>query len=449
VAANVGYGLSKHSEHRIGEMLELVGLTGLDNRMPHELSGGQQQRVALARAIAPEPEVILLDEPFSNLDASLRGRVRREVRDILAQAHISALFVTHDQEEALAIADAVAVMNEGRVLQVASPDVIYANPISPWVAGFLGEADFIEGRAAGGRVDTPLGVFATALSGPVRVMLRPETVPELPEVESIRRMLAPALVGRQIESVEVLHPRTARRNVQSSDVVDRLRGARVVAVNRRGKFLIAPLDREMDWVIHLGMSGRVALTTPGEPRLPHTHFVAVTGDGVEIRFIDPRTFGFVGVFTPAESKSIDGLGPDALTALPRSAELAGRLVGRRAPIKALLLDQRLVSGLGNIYADEILFRAAVRPTRPGGELVGEEISKLRAAIRPVLRAGIAAGGTSLDDLAYLLPDGRAGDNLRRLAVYGREGEPCRRCGTPIERLVVGGRSSFFCPRCQT
>ena len=181
VAANVAYGLGRHAGRRVEEMLELVGLGGLQGRLPHELSGGQQQRVALARALAPEPEVILLDEPFSNLDASLRTRVRREVRAILAATQTTALFVTHDQEEALSISDSVAVMREGRVLQVATPGGMYQNPVDAWVAGFLGEADFIEGHASGGRVDTPLGVFATNLAGPVRVMVRPENVALIPD----------------------------------------------------------------------------------------------------------------------------------------------------------------------------------------------------------------------------------------------------------------------------
>ncbi|HKX74393.1 MAG TPA: ABC transporter ATP-binding protein [Acidimicrobiia bacterium] len=181
VAANVGYGLAHHGSSQVRELLELVGLQGYEDRLPHELSGGQQQRVALARALAPQPEVILLDEPFSNLDAALRTRVRREVKAILNAARTTALFVTHDQEEALAISDLVAVMREGRVLQADTPVDLYRNPVDPWVAGFLGEADFISGMASGGRVDTPLGVFATNLGGSVKVMVRPENVSLVPD----------------------------------------------------------------------------------------------------------------------------------------------------------------------------------------------------------------------------------------------------------------------------
>jgi formamidopyrimidine-DNA glycosylase len=196
------------------------------------------------------------------------------------------------------------------------------------------------------------------------------------------------------------------------------------------------------------MSGRVVIATPGEPEAAHTHFRATTDLGIEIRFVDPRTFGFVAVFTPEELERELRLGRDALVDLPRTAELAGRLAGRKAPIKALLLDQRLVSGLGNIYADEVLFRSRVRPDRPGGQLSTDELKKLRAAILPVLRAGIKAGGTSLLDNSYLRPDGSAGGFRERLYVYGREGEPCRRCGTAIERITIGGRSSYFGPQCQ-
>lgn len=276
-------------------------------------------------------------------------------------------------------------------------------------------------------------------------------MPELPEVETTRRHIAPYLEGATIVDVELGRERMARRNVRPVDVVDRLRGRRVTRVGRRGKFLLIEVEGDLTWVIHLGMSGRMRVTTPEEPREAHTHLVVLTDSGDEIRLIDPRTFGFVAVFTPEEleADSLTGLGPDALDHLPGKAELMERLAGRKAPIKSLLLDQRLIAGLGNIYADEVLFRARVRPTRPGGELNEREVAALLEAIPGVLAAGIEMGGTSLDDLAYLLPDGRAGEYLDRLAVYGRTGEPCPRCGTPIERTVVAQRSTHFCPRCQT
>ncbi|MEX2250671.1 MAG: ABC transporter ATP-binding protein [Acidimicrobiia bacterium] len=177
VAGNVSYGLPKGDRtRRMASVLELVGLTELENRMPNELSGGEQQRVALARALAPEPEVILFDEPFSNLDASLRDRVRRELRSILTEARTTAVFVTHDQEEALATSDIVAVMKDGRILQADTPAELYSNPSDPWVAEFLGDADVIESVARNGRVDTPVGGFDTEFDGKVSVIIRPENI---------------------------------------------------------------------------------------------------------------------------------------------------------------------------------------------------------------------------------------------------------------------------------
>ncbi len=179
VAGNVGYGLGRGADRdRVEQVLELVGLGGLGQRSVNELSGGQQQRVALARALAPAPELILLDEPFSNLDASLRTRVRDEVREILDSQGVTSIFVTHDQEEALSVADTVAVLNEGRVEQVATPEEVYSRPSSRWVAGFLGEIEVLPGVARDGTVSCDLGVVAGGrqLEGAVDVLIRPESV---------------------------------------------------------------------------------------------------------------------------------------------------------------------------------------------------------------------------------------------------------------------------------
>ncbi len=179
VAGNVGYGLGRRPDPgRVAEVLELVGLGADAGRAVHELSGGQQQRVALARALAPTPDLVLLDEPFSNLDAALRDRLRGEVREILIRAGVTTLFVTHDQAEALSIAETVAVMNEGRVEQVGTPEEIYSRPGSRWVAAFLGEIEVVAGDAADGRVSCELGTLPAdqALSGPVDVVVRPESI---------------------------------------------------------------------------------------------------------------------------------------------------------------------------------------------------------------------------------------------------------------------------------
>ncbi|MEX1004783.1 MAG: ABC transporter ATP-binding protein [Acidimicrobiia bacterium] len=177
VGRNVGYGAPKRRRAaRVPEVLELVGLTGKAERLPHELSGGEQQRVALARALAPDPEVILLDEPFSNLDAALRAKVRNEVAEILRRSGTTAIFVTHDQEEALSMSDIVAVMTDGRVVQTGTPSELYLHPTDSWVGSFLGDADFLNGHAEGGRVATPVGNFDSRHQGDVTVMIRPEAV---------------------------------------------------------------------------------------------------------------------------------------------------------------------------------------------------------------------------------------------------------------------------------
>lgn len=281
-------------------------------------------------------------------------------------------------------------------------------------------------------------------------LLQAGTMPELPEVETTRRSIDPALMGARLTAVELRRDRMGRRNQSPTDVVDRLIGREVKSVGRRGKFIISEVEGDLTWVIHLGMSGRLQLAQPDEPEAAHTNFMVRTAADVEIRFIDPRTFGFVAVFTPEElpDSGLDRVGRDALTDLPGADEFVDAYRGRVVVIKAALLDQRFVAGLGNIYADEVLHRAKVHPSRRIGDLGAVEIASIQAAIGPVLNDGLRYGGTSLDDLAYLLPDGRAGEFSQRLRVYGREGEECRECGGVIERLVIAQRSSHFCPTCQ-
>lgn len=246
-----------------------------------------------------------------------------------------------------------------------------------------------------------------------------------------------------------------RRQENPADFRRRLEGGRIARLWRRGKFMMADIGDEAGspdfiWVTHLGMSGRIQLANVDEERVAHTNVVVGIDSGRQFRFIDPRTFGFVVAWTPDElaASSIGALGPDALTELPTTRTLLESLAGRTAPIKALLLDQRIVAGVGNIYADEALHRAAISPHRAGGSLDSKEAARLRTGIRRSLDAGLRWGGTSLDDLAYLLPDGRAGEFTSRLRAYGREDEPCRRCGTLLRRDVIRQRSSFWCPGCQ-
>ncbi len=256
--------------------------------------------------------------------------------------------------------------------------------------------------------------------------------------------------GRTITEVSVNHDRTVRHNASRAEVVNRLSGRTIQDVGRHGKFLIVGLDHGYTMIAHLGMSGRFSITEPSQEMTAHTHFIALLDDGSEIRFIDPRTFGFIAVYDEDElsSSGVTRLGPDAWTDPPEIRELVASLSGRVAPIKALLLDQGAIAGLGNIYVDEALHLARIHPLAPGGDLTDDQVAALLEAVRIVLGAALDAGGTTLDDLAYLLPDGRAGENLGGLRVYGRGDQPCRTCGTPIERIVVRARSTHFCPHCQ-
>lgn len=208
VAANVGFGLprgQRRASARIDDTLELVGLAGFGDRMPDTLSGGQQQRVALGRALAQRPAVLLLDEPFSNLDASLRSRVRADVRTLLAEVGVTTILVTHDRDEAFVLGDRVAVMRSGRVLQVGRPSELYTDPDDEWVAGFVGEVTVLVGLASGEFADTVAGPVALRrpTEGPVRVIVRPEQfVLDPPQRETS------VAVGR-VTLVEYHGPRTA------------------------------------------------------------------------------------------------------------------------------------------------------------------------------------------------------------------------------------------------
>jgi len=182
VSANAGFGLSRRSAGERRKLTEralaLVSLQHKADRYPHELSGGERQRVALARALAPEPEIVLLDEPFSSLDATLRAGLRREVESILREAKATALLVTHDQEEALSLSDRVAVMRDGRIQQDGTPEEVYGRPTDHWVTSFLGDAEVLPGTAAGGAVECELGRFPIPadIEGDVDVVIRPESV---------------------------------------------------------------------------------------------------------------------------------------------------------------------------------------------------------------------------------------------------------------------------------
>ncbi|HWC07842.1 MAG TPA: ABC transporter ATP-binding protein [Solirubrobacterales bacterium] len=238
VAGNVGYGLGRRADRdRVGEVMELVGLGGLGGRSVNELSGGQQQRVALARALAPAPELILLDEPFSNLDASLRAKIRDDVRTILEAQGVTSIFVTHDQEEALSVADTVAVVNRGRVEQMATPEEVYSRPSSRWVAGFLGEIEVLPGVARDGAVTCDLGVLSASgeLEGEVDVLVRPESL----AVDTV----LPA--GRQATQGVVV----SRRYYGHDQMLElRLESGRIVRARRLGFPAWHPGDHVRVWI---------------------------------------------------------------------------------------------------------------------------------------------------------------------------------------------------------
>jgi formamidopyrimidine-DNA glycosylase len=265
-------------------------------------------------------------------------------------------------------------------------------------------------------------------------------MPELPEVETERGRLAARLEGRRIARAHIGDPRLTRPE-EPAWLAAMLAGERVDAVERRGKYLLMRLGSGAVLLVHLRMTG-------GFRYGPATHERAVLelDDGTRVAYRDLRRFGTWLLLEPGEAEEHLALrlGPEPLGPQFTTAFLAGRLAGRRAPVKAAVLDQRTVAGLGNIYADEALWHAGIHPLRAAGDLSGEQVAALRRGIRSALRRGIRRQGADLGDGAYA--GGRMQHEFR---VYGREGEPCDRCGTPIEKTRAGGRGTWYCPHCQT
>lgn len=282
-------------------------------------------------------------------------------------------------------------------------------------------------------------------------------MPELPEVETVRRGIELRAVGRRVEKVEVGRERTVRRFGRES-LIAGLTGTVIVGADRRGKYLLCPLDSGERMMIHLRMSGRVLFAPSGSDRPAHTHVVlhlAPLGDEdpCEMRFVDPRTFGEVLVFDPAfvdeQVPELSRLGPDPLVDEFTPAVLADRLRAKRGNLKATLLDQSVVAGIGNIYADEILHRAGLRWSRTPGSLRIATVERLHAAIVEVLGEAVDAGGSTLDDTQYVDAFGEEGWFQTRHRVYGRAGEPCPTCGrSRISRTTVAGRTTCYCRICQ-
>lgn len=273
-------------------------------------------------------------------------------------------------------------------------------------------------------------------------------MPELPEVETVRRTLAPA-VGRRIASVWTsgmgLHmarkPPVAR--------LRKLVGARITAIRRHGKYLLVDTDRELAMLVHLGMTGQLRIIDQREPRAAHTHLVLGLGSR-ELRFVDARRFGQIDVVAHGKEREHPGLavlGPDALDEgidVPAMLALAR---DKRTTLKAFVLDQRVIAGVGNIYASEALWRAQLRPTMRTQKLTAAAADRLAAAIREVIERALANGGTTFSD--FVAADGAAGENADYLWVYDRAGQPCMRCRSAIKRSVLQGRATYYCPRCQT
>jgi formamidopyrimidine-DNA glycosylase len=274
-------------------------------------------------------------------------------------------------------------------------------------------------------------------------------MPELPEVETIRSRLAPGLVGRRFERVEISDPRLTRP-VPPEAVADALAGERVADVRRRGKYLVVVFESGRHLLVHLRMTGNVLHPAPeGREDDPHVRAVVRLDDGSDVVYRDVRRFGTWDLLEPGELDEYFAarrLGVEPLARAFTAASLGRALAGRRAPVKAALLDQRAAAGIGNIYADEALWYARVHPLTPAGDLDEEQVSALREGVRKALKLGIRRQGATLRD--YRGADGSRGRMQEEFRVYGRAGEPCDRCGTPIAKTRVAGRGTWFCPTCQ-
>jgi formamidopyrimidine-DNA glycosylase len=270
-------------------------------------------------------------------------------------------------------------------------------------------------------------------------------MPELPEVEVIRQGLAPRLVGRRFLAVAVGDKRL-RQGSSPEQLARWLPGRRLECLERRGKYLLFRLEGGGTLLMHLGMTGRLLLDVPPDHG-PHVHLFFTLDEGVTLAFQDARRFGQALIFAPGEPLTpLEQVGREPFSRRVTPQWLAETARGRTRPLKNFLLDGRLVAGIGNIYAGEIMFAAGLHPATPAGALGLDDWTRVLKETRRILRRAIRQGGTTMND--YLNSKGETGLFQVELMVYGREGEPCRRCGKAIKRLVQAGRSSFYCPRCQ-
>jgi formamidopyrimidine-DNA glycosylase len=271
-------------------------------------------------------------------------------------------------------------------------------------------------------------------------------MPELPEVETIRRQLAPHLEGRTIVRAEIGDPRFTRP-VAPAAIEAGLTGTRIERLGRRGKYLIWSLTGDRHLLVHLRMTGAL-LYDPATPPL-HLRASLDLDDGRRVTYVDPRRFGTAHLLdgTPARDAYLDQrLGVEPLTPEFTVEYLRAVARGVRAPVKAFVLDQRRIAGVGNIYADEALHRARIHPLRPAGKLTTAQLTALRDAIEDALTAGIAAKGATIDDFRHI--DGATGSFQDLFLVHRRAGQPCPTCATIVRKLVVGGRGTYVCETCQ-
>lgn len=279
---------------------------------------------------------------------------------------------------------------------------------------------------------------------------------ELPEVEVMRRDLEKEVVGKRIKEADVRPQRNAmrviRRHARRKDFTDRLAGRKITRLDRKGKYLLLSLDDGGVLVVHFGMSGQFVRGTKRQSLPQHTHVVIEFQQGGDLRYVDPRTFGELFVTNADELgkvRELDHVAIDPLEDTFTWQQFSGELARRAAKLKTLLMDQKFVSGLGNIYSDEVLFAAGLRYDRMSDSLSSQEVRRLYRAMREVIQDSIRYRGTTLDDEAYVDLFGRPGEYQNELKVYGRKGLACRRCRTPIDAVKIAGRNSYFCPQCQS
>jgi formamidopyrimidine-DNA glycosylase len=279
---------------------------------------------------------------------------------------------------------------------------------------------------------------------------------ELPEVEVMRRDLEKDVVGRRIKSAEVKGTKNAmrviRRHAKRKDFTSMLEGTKIARIERRGKYLLVYLDSGNVLVVHFGMSGQMQRGTGRVVLEPHTHVVLTFQQGGDLRFIDPRTFGEMFVTSADDLGKVKELAHIAIDPLDQVftwPTFQYLLAEKAAKMKQLMMDQKFISGLGNIYSDEVLFAAGLRYDRLSNTLSSQEVRRLYRAIQEVLQEAIKARGTTLDDEAYVDLFGKPGEYQNELKVYGRDGLPCRRCRTPIEKVKISGRYAYYCPQCQS